>query len=91
MSYLDLRYFGPLRHAPDQYSAVEIECVAERGGSIDVNREKPDFFSVYARRKDGLAECIGDFGQYAWAHKFAVDMVHQHGWAFVDLVPDKFK
>lgn len=92
MSYLSLRYTFTPAHPPEHYTTVEIEPVKEVPGEhCIVDYEEPSFFSVYARHKDGTAECIGDFGQYAWAHKFAVDMVHQHGWRISDRVPSKFR
>lgn len=53
------------------YEGIDIEGVRDCFDYIMVDNENPNFFSVYLRDRNGLARCVGNFGQYVWAEDFA--------------------
>lgn len=55
----------------DDYDAVEIRGVQQHEGHCEVNDLDPHFFSVYLHVKEGGVNCVGDFGQFAWANRYA--------------------
>jgi hypothetical protein len=51
-----------------------------------VDNEKPDFYSVYARHKDGTACCVGDFHFYPDAVLYASGLAQLYNWPIYDKV-----
>lgn len=80
------------------YDAVEIQGVRNvhapddpNGTDIEVDNDRPQFFSVYAHLKEGGVECIGDFGTHARAAGFAKEIGEPRGWPIYDYVLEVFK
>lgn len=46
----------------------------------EVDNEDPEFFSVYAHRKEGGVECVGDFGTHDLATQYAGELAQKYGW-----------
>lgn len=72
------------------YSALEIHGVRQTalsagGMTFEIDEQRPDFMSVYARRCEGGVECIGDFGKHAWARSYAESISKQYGWPVYDF------
>lgn len=80
------------RHA--HYNVIEINGVCDRNGPSDeegtcceVDNVHPQFFSVYARTRDGDSDCVGDCEHYSQALKYAQELSNRFGWK----IEDKFK
>lgn len=69
--------------SPDDYDELHVHGVRSDEGDDDVavhiDDEHPQFFSVYARLKDGTDECIGDFDSAEIARQYAQQVAAEYG------------
>lgn len=96
----DDRYADSLMTSPEDYDAIETQCICESVDPIDgapycepvSSDENPDFFSVYLHRKSGGVECVGDFGTKALGWGYAQHLSQKYGYEdiydFGDFEPE---
>jgi hypothetical protein len=69
-------YIEDIPHVPSECVGIEIEGVRQEiivddEWGVTVDNNEPEFFSVYLRKSNGEARCIGDFEHYADAYAYA--------------------
>lgn len=52
----------------------------------DRDNQNPQMFSVYAKRKDGGVDCVGDFGKPEWAVAYAMKLGQKYAWPVHNLL-----
>lgn len=83
------------------YDAVELHGVAYTGERhieksitdkrcvehVEMNDDKPDFYSVYLHLKAGGVDCIADFDDLVVARRYALEVSKLKGWSMYDYQP----
>lgn len=74
---------------PTLYVGVEVCGVVTRDGHCEANTDDaPEFFSVYLRGRDHLAQCIADFDTHTEAMINAQLIAGRHGWPLTDYASE---
>jgi hypothetical protein len=72
---------------PDRFDAIEIHGVRfVNEVDVEMDDEKPDFYSTYLHMKEGGVECVGDFPSAKLALQHAQALNHEFGWPIANYV-----